>query len=87
MAIGVPMLFNFLLFTAFMTMVKRQMDQQKDLWRAELGSAKSELREEIRSGFAEMRVLIEKNHSEMLSRFTDNDARLTRLENERRILQ
>lgn len=86
MAIGVPMLFNFLLFTAFMTMVKRQTDQQKYLWRPQLGSAKNELREEIRSGFAEMRVRIEKNHSETLSRFADNDARLTRLENKRRIL-
>jgi hypothetical protein len=84
MAIGVPMLFNTLLFTAFMTMVNRQMDQQKDLWRAELGRAKSELREEIHSGFAELRALIEKNRSEILG---DIDGRLSRLENERRIVR
>jgi hypothetical protein len=82
MAIGVPMLFNFLLFTAFMTMVNRQMDQQKDLWRAELG--RHEANTEAR--FGEIRSLIEKNHSEMLSRFAEIDSRLNRIENERRIL-
>jgi hypothetical protein len=83
MAIGVPMLFNFLLFTAFMTMVNRQMDQQKDLWRAELGRHEANM--EIR--FGELRTLIERNQSEMLARFSEIDARLNRLENERRILQ
>lgn len=90
MAIGVPMLFNFLLFTAFMTMLNRQMDQQKDIWRAELG--RHEANTETR--FGEIRALIERihsemerNHSEMLSRFAEIDARLNRIENERRILQ
>jgi hypothetical protein len=36
---------------------------------------------------AGLRVLIEKNHSEMMVRPADIEGRLTRIENERRILQ
>ena len=35
---------------------------------------------------AELRVLIEKNHSEMMVRLSDIEGRITRIENERRIV-
>lgn len=84
LAIGVPMLFNALLFTLFTTGISKRMDDKfaaldkrfedmRDLWRAELHSAVTAIR-----------ALIEKNHSETLARFGDVDAGLTRLENERR---
>jgi hypothetical protein len=44
-------------------------------------------RAELNAGVADLRVLIEKNHSEMLLKLVDIDNRLTRIENERRIVQ
>jgi hypothetical protein len=87
MAIGVPMLFNALLITIFTSSINKRLDDMRDPWRAELGGAKSELQANTEIRFGELRALIERNHSEMLSRFAEIDARLMRLENERRILQ
>ena len=42
---------------------------------------------EMRADFGDLRVLMEKNHSETLARFAELDTRLTRPENERRIVQ
>ena len=36
---------------------------------------------------AQLQLLIEKNHSEILLKFAEIDGRLTRIENERRIVQ
>jgi hypothetical protein len=41
----------------------------------------------MRADFGDLRVLMEKNHSETLARFAELDTRLTRPENERRIVQ
>jgi hypothetical protein len=93
-AIGVPMLFNALLITIFANSLNRRFEDSRDFWRAEFGGAKSELRgvfhisqanAEIRVG--ELRALIKRNHSELLSRFAAIDARLARIENDRGILQ
>jgi hypothetical protein len=45
------------------------------------------LRAEMRADFAELRALIERNHSEILAKFAEFDSRLSRLEGERRIVQ
>jgi len=45
------------------------------------------LRAEIRASQAELLTVIEKNHSELMMKFMDQDHRLSRLETERRIVQ
>jgi len=62
--------------------------------RASVGEAKETLRAEMRTQgaeihaqFAELKPLIEKNHSELLLRLADLEGRLTRIESERRIVQ
>ena len=52
-----------------------------------LADVRETLRAEIRAGVSELKVLIEKNHSEMLARFADVDQRLIKLEAERRVVQ
>jgi hypothetical protein len=42
---------------------------------------------EVRTLMADLRILIEKNHSEMLLKLSDMDGRLNRIESERRIIQ
>jgi hypothetical protein len=55
----------------------------KELLRAEIRAAHAEMR----ADFGDLRILLEKNHSETLAKFAELDTRLTRLENERRIVQ
>ncbi len=50
---------------------------------AEIRASQAETRQVI----AELRILIERNHSEMLARFADLEQRLGRLEAERRVIQ
>lgn len=60
-----------------------RLNDVKELLRAEIRAAHAEMRAE----FGELRVVMEKNHSELLAKFADLDTRLTRIENERRIVQ
>jgi uncharacterized protein (DUF433 family) len=60
-----------------------RLNDVKELLRAEIRAAHAEMR----ADFGGLRVLMEKNHSETLARFAELDTRLTRLENERRIVQ
>jgi hypothetical protein len=92
--IRAPMLFNAVLVTVFTIAVNRRFEAMRGFWRAELCSSKSSLCEEFHvtqsntaTCFAALRALIERARLEALSRFGDIDARLTRLENERRILR
>jgi len=55
--------------------------------RASVGEAKETLRAEMRAQIADLRLLIERNHSEMMLKLADIEGRLTRLESERRIVQ
>ena len=55
----------------------------RDALRAEIRASQAETRQAI----AELKALIEKNHSEMLVRLAEIDQRLTRLEGERRVVQ
>jgi hypothetical protein len=48
---------------------------------------KEVLRAEMHSQIAELRLLIERNHSEMMLKLAEMDGRLTRIENERRMVQ
>jgi ATP/maltotriose-dependent transcriptional regulator MalT len=57
--------------------------EAKDTLRAEMGT----LRAEMQAQSAELRLLIERNHSELMLKLADMDGRLTRIENERRIVQ
>ena len=91
--IGVPMLFNAALVAVFNIAINRRFEAMRSFWRAELRSSKSSFCEEFHvtqsntaTCFAALRALVERTHLETLSRFGDIDARLTRLENERRIL-
>ena len=62
--------------------------------RASRGEAKETLRAEMRTQAAEMhaqivelRLLIERNHSELMLKLADFEGRFTKIENERRIVQ
>jgi hypothetical protein len=48
---------------------------------------KEVLRAEMHSQIADLRLLIERNHSEMMLKLAEMVGRLTRIENERRIVQ
>ena len=48
---------------------------------------KEVLRAEMHSQVAELRLVIERNHSEMMLKLAEIVGRLTRIENERRIVQ
>ena len=66
----------------------------RDSMRAEMKASHAETRQQLAEQIAdlklllgELRVLIEKNHSETLVRFADIENRFTRLEAERRVVQ
>ncbi len=50
---------------------------------AKIGESRAQSSKEI----ADLRILIEKNHSEMLLKLSDMDGRLNRIESERRIVR
>ena len=52
-----------------------------------IAEVKETLRAEMRAQFAELLRIIERNHSEVMAKLADLDNRLTKLENERRIVQ
>lgn len=52
-----------------------------------LNDVKELLTARIAAGDADLRLLIERNHSELMLKLADVDGRLTRIENERRIVQ
>ena len=54
---------------------------------ASINETKETLRAEMRAQFAELLRIIERNHSEVMAKLADLDNRLTKLENERRIVQ
>jgi hypothetical protein len=60
-----------------------RLNDVKELLTAKIGESRAQSSREA----MELRVLIEKNHSEMLLKLTEVDNRLARLENERRIVQ
>jgi hypothetical protein len=75
------MLFNVVLVAVCTKSINKRFEDMRSFWRAERHNSKSVLCEEFR--FTELRALIERNHSEMLSHFAGINARLSRLENER----
>ena len=60
-----------------------RLNDVKELLTAKIGESRAQSSMEM----MELRVLIEKNHSEMLLKLTEMDNRLSRLEHERRIVQ
>ena len=52
-----------------------------------INDLKELLRAEIRAEFAELRAEMRAQHSDLLGKFAELDTRLTRIENERRIVQ
>jgi hypothetical protein len=85
MAVG-PVVTLFGVFVALLMQnhhVDVRVGDLKELLRAEIRATHAEMR----ADFGELRVLIEKNHSETLARFAELDSRLARLESERRIVQ
>jgi hypothetical protein len=70
-----------------------RLNDVKEVLAAKVAAGDAELRlqiernrAELSASVADLRVLIEKNHSEMLLKLVDMDNRLTRIENERRIV-
>ena len=59
----------------------------RDLVNRRVDDVKNVLDSKIESKIYELRVLIEKNHSETMLKFAELDNRLSRIEGERRIVQ
>jgi hypothetical protein len=74
---------SFLVVLTGVLLNNTRLNDVKELLRAEIRAAHAEMR----ADFGNLRVLMEKNHSETLARFAELDTRLTRLGNERRIVQ
>jgi hypothetical protein len=67
-----------------------RLNEVKELLRAEIRAAHAEMRAEfaeVRGEFAELRAEMRAQHSDLLGKFAELDTRLTRIENERRIVQ
>ena len=65
----------------------RRFDDLRDLVNKRLDYIKDVLRAEIRSSDAKLTVVVERNHSEAMAKFSDAERRLERLEGERRVIQ
>ena len=65
------------------TSTDTRIDDVRDALRAEIRASQAE----TLAAFGELKLLIEKNHSETLVRFADIENRLTKLEAERRVVQ
>lgn len=52
-----------------------------------LNDVKELLTAKMAAGNADLRLVIERNHSELMLKLADIDGRLTKIENERRIVQ
>ena len=79
----------------------KRLDDIRDLIRAESATLRAEvatlraevrgeintLRAELKTAETRMESLIERNHSELLSKFADLDRRISHIEGERRIVQ
>jgi len=59
----------------------------RDLVNRRVDDAKNLLEAKIDRSHAQLQFLIEKNHSELLVKLSEIDGRLSRIENERRIVQ
>jgi len=64
-------------------LVNRRVDDAKNVLEAKIEASRVHSSKEI----SDLRILIEKNHSELLLKFAEMDGRLTRIEGERRIVQ
>jgi hypothetical protein len=64
-----------------------RLNDLKDALGHSINETKETLRAESRAELAQLRMLMERNHSELLARLGDIDSRLTRIEPERRIVQ
>ena len=64
-----------------------RLNDVKELLAAKIAAGDAELRSQMERNHADLRLLIEKNHSEMLLKLVDINNRLTKIENERRIVQ
>jgi len=64
-----------------------RLNDVKQLLAAKIAAGDAELRTQMGQNHAYLRLLIEKNHSEMLLKLVDIDNRSTKIENERRIVQ
>ena len=65
----------------------RRLDDLRDLVNKRLDDVKDVLRAEIQSSDAKLTVVVERNHSEAMAKFSDVERRLERLEGERRVIQ
>jgi len=64
-------------------LVNRRVDDTKNLLEAKIDKVDAKI--DNRAG--ELRILMEKNHSELLMKFSEMESPLSRIENERRIVQ
>jgi len=64
-------------------LVNRRVEDTKNLLEAKIDKVDAKI--DNRAG--ELRILMEKNHSELLMKFSEMESPLSRIENERRIVQ
>lgn len=64
----------------------RRLDDLRDLVNKRLDDIKDVLRAEIQSSDAKLTVVVERNHSEAIAKFSDVGRRMERLEGERLVI-
>lgn len=87
LTIAIALATSFLAVLTGVLMNNSRLNDVKELLGAKIDRSQSQLHNEIERSQSQLQLLIEKNHSEMLLKFGEIDSRLTRIENERRIVQ
>jgi hypothetical protein len=93
-AIGVPIIALIFAMVANFSLIARmdkRIDDMRDMLRAEIQTRAphkdlTDFRADMAEWKAELRVLIERNHSEVMLKLSDLDHRVARLEGERRVI-
>jgi hypothetical protein len=82
-AIGVPIIALIFAMVANFSLIARmdkRIDDMRDLLRSEIATRATQ------KDLMELRILIERNHSEVMLKLSDLDHRVARLEGERRVI-
>lgn len=82
LAVIVPLSLLMIYSNSRISDVRASVGEAKETLRAEMQTLRTEMRAET----AELRAVMERNHSEVLSKFAEMDTRLARIESERRIV-
>jgi len=93
LTIAISLVISFIAVLTGVLLNNARLGDIKDVLKAEIKATEAKtaadlaaFKTETISTLSELRVLIEKNHSELMVKLSDMDTRLTRLENERRLI-